>query len=145
MIWGDVINAIRSLHLNLMESLSLHSEWFSHEPVFTPIEISFLPSSGQFSTWKSIEVPAFLEFSPIERRLLEGPLLPTEKVTIPNEQALAQLSAQILLLETEWLIHVSNERREVQLESSLKTLEQLWRSEWLKIQTKTGFNRFKVV
>jgi hypothetical protein len=145
MIWGDVINAVRSLHLNLMESLSLQSEWFSQEVIFTPVDLCFLPSGGQFTTWKAREVPAFLEFSPIERMLVEGPLLPTERVTIPNEQALAQLSEQIFILETEWLIQLSNEHREVELEPSLKILEQLWRSEWLKIQTKTGFNRLKVV
>jgi hypothetical protein len=145
MIWGDIINAVRSLHLNLIESLELRSEWFTQEMRLLPVELSFLPSTGQFTTWHALEVPAFLEFNPIERLLVEGPLLPTEKVTVPSESALAQLSQQLLILETEWLIQLSNEHREMTLEPALKTLEQLWRSEWLRIQTKAGFNRLKVV
>jgi hypothetical protein len=145
MIWGEIINATRRLHQDFLD--------YSHTPLKTFIQDQTLPSSAGFpfpeaaidyADWEPVEfanseIQEALELHPVERVLLEGPILPIQMVSM-NAKLLDNIYLRILKLETEWC-------QSVQLDTDLnfQFIEQTFAKRWLKVRTKAGFNSLKAV
>jgi hypothetical protein len=86
MIWGDFINQIRLLHSELLDHFQIQPTRFTADIELNSISFPFPESTGEYGEW---ETPVFpekimeaLEFHPVERVLLEGPLLPIQEISI---------------------------------------------------------------
>ena len=110
MIWGDVINSVRSLHLEFLDQYSIHAAAFStafKSDVELTTDAFPFPTVGEnFEEWETPPLPEkiqeALEFHSVERALVEGPLLPIQEIVLKNDEWDSLLNA-ILKLEKEWL------------------------------------------
>lgn len=106
MIWGEFVSQIRSLHADFIEQFQLKPA-----QILAPAELNSEPfpypaNAEDYGEWNPPEFPEpmneALELHPVERVLLEGPLLPIQEVKIENHQW-TDLQNAILDLEKEFL------------------------------------------
>jgi hypothetical protein len=145
MIWGEVINAVRSLHLELMDQFQLQPKVFTQDiELESAKNFSFPESTENFEEWEWITLPEAvqeaLELHPVERALIEGPLLPIEGVRFRDAAQLQGLYEAVFSLEKEWL-----EKARIASPDKTLVLEQSLKLKWLKLQTRAGLNRLKAV
>jgi hypothetical protein len=105
MIWGEIVNQVRNLHADFLDEFHPQTKSFSS----VELEADSFPypaDSGEYGEWEpspnshvQMEV---LELHPVERVLLEGPLLPIQEVKLQGsewnllEQAILELEMQFL-------------------------------------------------
>jgi|GEM_PF-3391133 len=148
MIWGEVLNAVRGLHLEQVDAFRIAPQMLSRDVELESAKGFPFPESTEcFEEWEWISIPEALvhslELHPVERALIEGPLLPIEGILIRDETQWQKLGDAILNLEKEWLEKSvpASERttdRMAQVEASLK-------ARWLKLLPRTGLKRLKAV
>lgn len=145
MIWGEVLNAVRSLHLEFIEQFHIQPKTFTQDlELESAKRFPFPESTEQFGEWEWVTLPETiqdaLELHPVERALIEGPLLPIESVRIRDEKQLQDLQDAIFELEKEWL-----EKSRLSSPDKLLMMEQSLKLKWLKLQTRSGLKRLKAV
>ena len=144
MIWGELINGIRNLHFEFLNQFELPVQVFLKEVELTRENFPYPPSAHEFGDWEPAHFPASindgLEMHPVERVLLEGPLLPLEQVVLKSETQSSELFIAILNLEVEWIQKVGIFTPEKQnfFEQTIKNLR-------IRIQAKAGIGRLKSV
>jgi hypothetical protein len=145
MIWGEVINAVRSLHLELIEQFQLPLKTLTQDLELESAKNFIYPGSTEnFEEWEWISLPEpvqeALELHPVERALIEGPLLPIECIRIRDHAEMQAIYEAVFALEKEWLekARVTSPDKTLFIEHSLKL-------KWLKLQTRAGLNRLKAV
>ena len=145
MIWGEVVNSVRSIHLSLLHEFSIDPKLFLKDVEFADVEILIFPRQlDDFDEWDEL-IPAqaledILPFHPVERVLLEGPLLPIQKVEFQSRIELEALFRQVLYFEKEWMKHFRL------LDPSIeKFLERTCAAQALKLSTRLGFTRLGAV
>lgn len=105
-LWGDIIHELRQFHLDLIQLDPKIAT--PHSPDYTLYSnaFPFPESSGDYDDWSTQELPQHLErwieFHPVERALLEGPLLPIQKVFWPTPESFSQFCSALLELEQTW-------------------------------------------
>lgn len=136
MIWGDFINQIRSLHLELMEQFSIQPAQFTADIELQSSGFPFPETGEDFGDWDPPAQPdriqEALEFHPVERAMVEGPLLPIQEVIVKKEDW-ERLYQAILGLEKEWLVKskISNPEASAFVEQNLK-------AKFLQLQRRSG-------
>lgn len=107
MIWGEVINSVRSLHLKLVQEFSLDPKLLTKDIELTPANFPYPEALDDFDEWNEIAIePELQDLIPlhsVERVLIEGPILPIQKVSFHSKNEIDQLFAAVLRLEKEWL------------------------------------------
>ncbi len=120
MIWGDFIRLLRELHEEMFSYLKIPHSAAEADVTLDASAFPFPRSRNDFSDeeWFGHD----LELHPVERVLLEGPLLPIERVELTAE-AMQALHQAILALEKDWLTQTRrlNAESEKFLESTLQT------------------------
>jgi hypothetical protein len=107
MIWGEVINSIRKLHLDLIQVFSLSPKLYSADIELPPALIGFPEALDDFDEWDELPLPPELQdlvpLHPVERALIEGPLLPIQLVRFRSRREIESLFSSITTLEKSWL------------------------------------------
>lgn len=107
MIWGEVINSVRKLHLDLLREFSLSPRSLSVALELDAERISFPEAVDDFDEWQELtaegELQDLIPLHPVERVLLEGPLLPIHLVRFRSRREIENLFSAIASLEKDWL------------------------------------------
>ncbi len=144
MIWGDIINPVRKLHLDLAREFSIPPSLFAKDIELDPSGIPFPEVVDDFDEWQEIPLPPEMQdlipLHPVERTLLEGPLLPIQLVRFSSAAAVERLFAAILLLEKEWL-----RQHRILTPDKIRFLENFSAATALKISIRAGFQKIKPV
>jgi hypothetical protein len=146
MIWGEVINSVRSAHLSLIHEFNIDPKIFLNDIEFTraKTEFPFPQEIDDFDEWDELlPVPALediLPLHPVERVLLEGPILPIQKIQFQSKIELDGLFITILNYEKEWA-----EKSKIMTPAIEKFLERIYASQALKLATRLGFSRLGTV
>ena len=144
MTWGEVINGIRHLHFDFLNQFELPVQVFQKEVTLLSQNFPFPSSTQKFGEWEAASFPQSiadgLELHPIERVLLEGPILPIEIFSLQNTEQFNELYTAIFDLEKEWLLKTGlyEPSKVTFFEQNLKALQ-------LRAQSKAGIGRLKVV
>ena len=108
MIWGEIINAVRNLHRDLVEEFSVPPALYAADQ---ELKIGLLPFPEALDDFDEWSEPAFPEplsdlipLHPVERALVEGPLLPIQKIRFGSKSEIDSLFASIIGLEKEWFV-----------------------------------------
>ncbi len=135
MIWGELINQIRTLHLELLDQYSIQPILFTADVELSTENFPFPASDDDYGDWEPIALPEkiaeALEFHPVERALLEGTLLPIQEVMMKNEDW-EPLYQAILQLEKEWLMKANLFSPE-----KLTFIEQNLRAKFIQLQRRS--------
>jgi hypothetical protein len=107
MIWGDVVNSVRKLHLHLVQEHGIDAALYTRDiPVSGPA-IPFPDSVDDFEEWEEPLLPTELQdllpLHPVERALIEGRLLPIQIIQFKTPREIESLLSSILALEKDWL------------------------------------------
>jgi hypothetical protein len=145
MIWGEVVNSVRSIHLSLIHEFALDPKLILKDVEFTTSPVFPFPKEiDDFDEWDELlPVPALediLPLHPVERVLLEGPILPIQKVEFQNRGELEELFHTIFAYEKEW-----SQKLKVLTPSTEKFLERACATQALKLSTRLGFNKLGTV
>ena len=136
MIWGELINQIRNLHLELLDQFSILPIIFTRDIELNTTGFPFPSFADDFDEWEQPALPnkilEALEFHSVERALLEGPLLPIQKVVM-NEESWDILFQAILQLEKEWL-----EKSKIFTPEKLSFIEQNLRAKFLQLRRRNS-------
>jgi hypothetical protein len=106
LLWGEVVQEIRNFHLDLVNADP--KLVYSHSPDYTLYSnaFPFPESNGDMDDWEPIPLPAtisnWIEFHPVERALLEGPLLPIHRVFWNGTESFNQFCTAVTELERTW-------------------------------------------
>ncbi len=142
MIWGEIINPVRKLHLDLARDFSVPAALFSKDVELLSAAIPFPEAIDDFDEWDEIPLPPALQdlvpLHPVERALLEGPLLPIQHVRFASVGGIEELMAAILTLEKEWLHH-----HRVFTEDKAGFLVNFAAATSLKLSVRAGFGKLK--
>ncbi|MBU6153849.1 MAG: hypothetical protein KGP28_06060 [Bdellovibrionales bacterium] len=107
MIWGDIVNSVRRLHLHLVQEHSVDPALFTRDITLSSSIIHFPGSVDDFEEWEETPLPPdlndLLPLHPVERALIEGPLLPIQIIRFRNAGQIESLINEILALEQNWL------------------------------------------
>jgi len=148
MIWGEVLNAVRGLHLEAVDAFRIAPQTLSRDvELDSARDFPFPESTECFEEWEWMAIPEALqdalELHPVERVLIEGPLLPIEGILIRDEAQWQKLGDAIFALEKEWL------EKSVPLQERttdrMAPIEQSLKARWLKLLPRTGLKRLKAV
>jgi hypothetical protein len=141
MIWGEVINALRNLHRDLVVEFSMKPALFAEDRDLHREIVVFPSALDDFDEW--IE-PAFedsladlIPLHPVERVLVEGPLLPIQKIQFSSKAEIDALFASIIALEKEWF-----EKCGVASTDKIQFIENFLVVQALKLSVRAGFGKF---
>ena len=136
MIWGEFINQIRNLHLELLDQFSIQPALFTGDVELQSEGFPFPEAGDDFGEWETPALPEkimeALEFHPVERVLLEGPLMPIQEVVIHADQW-EKLFQAVMNLEKEWLT-----KTKLVSPEKLSFIEQNLRAKFLQLQRRSG-------
>ncbi|MBS1958447.1 MAG: hypothetical protein JST80_03155 [Bdellovibrionales bacterium] len=142
MIWGEVIQEIRRFHLALVEQSPTLLKAHSPELALDGTAVPFPAATGDMDDWNPDHLPGsiaeWVEFHPVERVLLEGPLLPIEKVNFPTDQEFTMFANSIVELEKNWMRRIGPGAANIP-----SNWEQELRSRLLRLQTRAGLRRLR--
>ena len=107
MIWGEIINSLRSIHLSLTQEFEIDPKCFLEDVDFKNLApFPFPKEIDDFDEWNElIPSPALedlLPHHPVERVLLEGPILPIQKIEFYSKKEITNLFQSILACELLW-------------------------------------------
>jgi hypothetical protein len=146
MIWGEVVNSVRSVHLSLLHEFSFDPKLILKDVEFSkdPAAFPFPAELDDFDEWDEL-VPVhaledILPLHPVERVLLEGPILPIQKVNFTSKIELEGLFITILNYEKEWAKSLK-----IMTPAMEKFLERAFASQALKLATRLGFSKLGAV
>ncbi len=107
MIWGEIVNSVRSLHSSFFREFSLDPKLSTQDVELTSTRnLQFPELIDDFDEWDEFIPEEGLEdiipLHPVERALVEGPLMPIQKIHFHSKNEIDILFASILSLEKEW-------------------------------------------
>lgn len=144
MIWGDLINPVRKLHLLFVQEFSMDPTLYTRDIELNGIPVPFPDFIDDFDEWDETRLPADLQdllpLHPVERALIEGPLLPIQIIKLKNAQEIDSLFAAILSLERAWMIKSATFS-----EDKMKFAETFFAAEGLKLSNRAGFKRIQAL
>lgn len=136
MIWGDFINQIRNLHLELLDRYEIKPSSFTVDVELNVSNFPFPTAGDDYGEWETPQLPEkimeAIEFHPIERVLLEGPLLPIQEVLISTQQWNLLFQA-MMKLENEWL-----NKMKIDSPERITFIEQNLRAKFIQLQKRSG-------
>jgi len=142
MIWGEVINSVRRIHLDLVQECSVPAALVSKDAELTDAEIPFPEAVDDFDEWEEIAIPPELQdiipLHPVERALIEGPVLPIQQVRFVSSAEIERLFASILVLEKDWL-----SKAKLLTPDRVRFLENAIAVQALKLSVRAGFRSLK--
>jgi hypothetical protein len=142
MIWGEIINSVRKIHLDLVQECSVPAALVSRDAELDPAGISFPESVDDFDEWEEIPLPVELQdvipLHPVERALVEGPVLPIQHVRFVSAAEIERLFASILALEKDWLTRIASLTPD-----RVRFLENAIAVQALKLSVRAGFRSLK--
>lgn len=107
MIWGEVINSVRKLHMDLLQEFTLSPQLFTQDIELPADFVVFPEAIDDFDEWEELPLPPELQdvvpLHPVERALIEGPLLPIQLVRFRSKREIETLFSSISALEKCWL------------------------------------------
>lgn len=140
MIWGEVINALRNLHRDLVVEFSVPPARYAEDRELKREIVTFPAALDDFDEW--IE-PALEEaladvvpLHPVERILVEGPLLPIQKIAFTSKAEIDALFASLITLEKEWF-----EKCGLASDDKTQYIENFLVVQALKLSVRAGFGR----
>ena len=143
MIWGQIINEVRSLHLEFLDQYSISPHQFSSDIELTVEQFPFPTLGENFEDWETTILPEkiqeALELHAVERALIEGPLLPIQEVLIQNHEWETLILA-ILGLEKDWMI-----KTKLFTDEKYSFIELTLRAKLLQLQRRSSRFALKVV
>lgn len=143
MIWGDLINQLRMLHLELMDRFAIQPRAFLQDVELNADDFPFPEATEEFGEWNPPFLPEkieeSIEFHPVERVLMEGPLMPIQEVQLAPPQWDSLYSA-LLRLEREWLT-----KTKLHSPEKFEWLEQNLHSRISQLKKRSGAVGLKVV
>jgi hypothetical protein len=138
MIWGEVINSIRKLHLDLIQEFSIAPKLYTADIELPAGLISFPEPVDDFDEWEEFPLPQELQdlvpLHPVERALIEGPLLPIQLVRFRSRREIENLFSAISALEKSWL-----EKSGVGSPDKVQFIETFCSVQALKTAVRAGF------
>jgi len=145
MIWGEVINLVRHIHLGLLQEFSLEPTLLMKDIELKGASDFVFPDAvDDFEEWDEL-VPSpsledILPHHPVERVLLEGPLLPIQKVKFHSLKEAEKLFENVLKLEKEWASELK-----ILTPDFEKFLGHFCQAQALKLSTRLGFRKIGAV
>jgi hypothetical protein len=145
MIWGEVVNSVRSIHLGLLEECGVDPQHLLKDVDLKGRELFAFPEAiDDFEDWNEF-VPAqaledILPLHPVERVILEGPLLPIQKIKFNSSREVDTLFSSILALEKEWA-----EALKLMNPKTQTFLERMCGTQALRLSTRAGFRKLGTV
>jgi len=143
MIWGEFINQLRCLHVDFIEAFRVHPSVFSHDVELSVHTFPYPKDADDFGDWNPPRFePALeesLELHPVERVLMEGPLLPIHELKL-NDQDWSALQAAILALEKEWLT-----KNKLHTPEHLEFIEKNLGARFVQLQRRSGRFALKAI
>ena len=143
--WGEIVLTLRGLHLDFFNFSEINFSTFTQN-----IELSgrssfpFPTVTGEFQDWdwddREPPLQEALEMHPVERVLLEGPLLPIEVIQIDSMMQLNQMENILLNLEREWL-----EKLNLFTEENWNFIVENLKQRWIRVRARSGVIRLKAV
>jgi hypothetical protein len=107
MIWGEIINSVRKLHLDLLQEFSIAPKLLTEDVELPANLVAFPEAVDDFDEWEELPLPPELQdvvpLHPVERALIEGPLLPIQLVRFRSKREIENLFSSIATLEKCWL------------------------------------------
>ena len=144
MIWGEVINSVRSLHLKLVQEFGVDPKVFTRDIELNLSGIPFPESEDDFEEWDELPLPPELTdvipLNSVERALVEGPILPIQKVKFHSKSEIDTLFGAILRLEKEWC-----EKAKILSADKLLFIENDCTLQALRLSAKAGLSRLSAV
>lgn len=106
MIWGELVDQLREVHLGFLDRFGIHPRAFLQECELLCDDFPFPTASEEYGDWSPAEIPEkiaeAIELHPVERVLLEGPILPIQEVRL-NQAEWNRISETLIRLERQWL------------------------------------------
>jgi hypothetical protein len=144
MIWGEVINSVRSLHRDFVEEFSVDPKAFTRDLEWPDAGLPFPVGLDDFDEWEEPELAPeltdLLPLHPVERSLVEGPLLPIQKIRFTGKDEIDRLFGSILNLEKHWFQQTGNSTPD-----RIQYLENFLAVQALKLSVRAGFGRIASV
>jgi hypothetical protein len=142
MIWGEIINTVRNLHAEFFEAF--RPQWKDYSPVeLNSDSFPYPAETGDYGEWEPPIFPEsmmeLLELHPVERVLLEGPLLPIQEVTIEAPQWI-QIQNAILQLEKQFLQQMKYHQPE-----KSEFIEKNLHARFMQLQRRSGHQTLKAL
>jgi len=140
MIWGEVINALRNLHRDLVVEFSVPPARYSEDRELKRDSVVFPEALDDFDEW--IEPPLeealaeLIPLHPVERVLVEGPLLPIQKISFSSKGEIDALFAAIIALEKDWF-----QKAGLVSSDKIQYVENFLVVQALKLSVRAGFGK----
>jgi hypothetical protein len=138
MIWGELVNSVRNLHLHLVQDFAVDPALYTRDIPVAEVPIPFPESVDDFEEWEEPAVPADLQdllpLHPVERVMIEGPVLPIQIIRFRNVREIRSLFDAVLILEKEWLEKTGNFSNE-----RIGAVRSFLKAEELKLSVRAGF------
>jgi hypothetical protein len=142
MIWGEIINSVRKIHLDLIQDCSVPSVLSSRDVELDSESLPFPEAIDDYDEWEELPLPQDLQdiipLHSVERALIEGPLLPIQHIRFHSALEIERLFASILTLEKEWL-----QKSKILTPDKVQFLENACAVGALKISVRAGFQKQK--
>ncbi len=136
MIWGEFINQIRNLHLELLDQYAILPSTYISDIELTTDGFPYPTAGDDYGDWETPALPEkileALEMHPVERVLIEGPLMPIQEVVITPENWESLFTA-VINLETEWL-----KKAKLFNPEKLAFIDQNLRAKFIQLQRRSG-------
>jgi hypothetical protein len=144
MIWGEVVNSVRNLHLKLHQEFAIDPKLFLKDVEINGLDFPFPEAEDDFDEWQEIELEASIQdiipLHSVERVLIEGPILPIQKVKFHSKNEIDTLFGSILRMEKEWC-----EKNKISSPDKILFIENDCTLQALRIAAKAGFNKLAAV
>ncbi len=138
MIWGEIVNSVRRFNFDFLNEFSLDPKIYLKEMSLKSDDFPYPEQVDDFDEWNefipSSELEDILPLHPVERVLVEGPLLPIQKVAFHSKSEVDVLFASIFSLQKEWC-----EKLKISSPERLQFIEKSCIANALKTSTRLGF------
>lgn len=106
MIWGEIVNSVRSFNYDFLSEFRLDPKLCLKEMQLAAADFPYPEQIDDFDEWNEF-IPGngledILPLHPVERVLVEGPLLPIQKIDFNSKSEVDVLYAAIFSLQKEW-------------------------------------------
>lgn len=126
MIWGELVDQLREVHLGFLDQFGIHPRAFLQDCEIHCDDFPYPAASEDYGDWIPAEIPEkiaeAIELHPVERILLEGPILPIQEVRL-NQAEWNRILETLIRLERQWLsqTRLLNEESYQYFETQIRT------------------------
>lgn len=144
MIWGEIVNTVRQFHCDFFQEFHLDPRLCTKETELNTADFPYPTQVDDFDEWNEFIPPPewedILPLHPVERILVEGPLLPIQKLEFHSKSEVDVLFAAILSLHKEWCL-----AHKLSTPERILFLEKRCVANALKIATRLGYLKLNSV